>query len=79
MALMNLRSLPNDSYIRYFSLREKNIIILLFIAFIIVCFGGFFYLPGDVINVESVRVHIKRAGDDVFLPQGDFNRQVSCT
>ena len=77
MALFNTRSIPNDSFARYFSLREKNLILLVICTFAIVCFGGFFYLPGDVINVELVKVHIKRAGDDVFLPQGIENRQVS--
>lgn len=52
-------------------LREKYVIILVFVTFSTVCFGAFFFLPDlrDRVSVEEVRRHLQQAGGEIFIPQ----------
>lgn len=51
-------------------MREKYIILLVFLTFGVVCFGAFFFLPDlrDRVSVSEMRRQIQRAGDDIFIP-----------
>ena len=53
-------------------LREKYIIVLVFLTFGVVCFGAFFFLPDlrDRVNVSEMRKQLQNAGDDIFFPGG---------
>ena len=58
-------------------MNEKYVICIVVLLFIIISFGGYLYLPGDTLTVTVLKKHIKRAGDDVFIPQQfQENRQV---
>ena len=52
-------------------LREKYIILLVFVTFFIVCFGAFFFLPDlrDRVTMNEMRKHLRDAGNVMFLPQ----------
>lgn len=54
-------------------LKEKYIILLVFLSFGIVCFGAFFFLPDlrDRVtqNVKEMRRQLQQPGQDIFLPQ----------
>ncbi|XP_075216551.1 alpha-Mannosidase class I a [Lycorma delicatula] len=64
---------------RSFRTREKHLILLVFLTFGVVCFGGFFFLPefaggGTVNSVFKVYRHMQKAGPDLLIPappQGD--------
>ena len=53
-------------------LREKYIIVLVFLTFGIVCFGAFFFLPDlrDRVSVSEMKKQLQNAGDDIFFPAG---------
>ena len=57
---------------RTLRLREKYIILLVFLTFGTVCFGAFFFLPDlrDRVNIDEVRKHVRNAGGQIFLPRG---------
>ncbi|XP_041354886.1 mannosyl-oligosaccharide 1,2-alpha-mannosidase IA-like [Gigantopelta aegis] len=52
-------------------LREKYIILLVFVTFFIVCFGAFFFLPDlrDRVTMNEMRRHFRDAGNVMFFPQ----------
>ncbi|KAL4233112.1 hypothetical protein ACF0H5_007797 [Mactra antiquata] len=58
-------------------MREKYIILLVFVTFGVVCFGAFFFLPDlrDKVNVSEMRRQIVRAGDDIFMPGDEAARK----
>lgn len=58
---------------RSFRAREKHLILLVFLTFGVVCFGGFFFLPefagsGTVNSVFKVYKHMQKAGPDLLIP-----------
>ncbi|XP_046554342.1 mannosyl-oligosaccharide 1,2-alpha-mannosidase IA-like [Haliotis rubra] len=55
-------------------LREKYIILLVFLTFGIVCFGAFFLLPDlrDRVTMDEMRKHIQEAGNVIFFPQAEL-------
>ncbi|XP_011502769.1 PREDICTED: mannosyl-oligosaccharide 1,2-alpha-mannosidase IA [Ceratosolen solmsi marchali] len=59
---------------RSFRLREKYLILLVFLTFGIVCFGAFFFLPedfrghGSVNSVYQVYQRIQKAGPELLIP-----------
>lgn len=55
-------------------LREKYIILLVFLTFGIVCFGAFFFLPDlrDRVTMDEMRKHIQEAGNVIFFPQAEL-------
>ena len=54
-------------------LREKYIIVLVFLTFGIVCFGAFFFLPDlrDRVSVAEMRRHFDKGGHEIFIPAGE--------
>lgn len=50
-------------------LREKYIIILIFVTFGVVCFGAFFFLPDlrDRVNMVEMKKQLQNAGEDIFF------------
>lgn len=54
-------------------MREKYIILLVFLTFGVVCFGAFFFLPDlrDRVSVSEMRKQIQNAGDVMFMPGAD--------
>lgn len=54
-------------------LREKYIILLVFLTFGTVCFGAFFFLPDlrDRVAMIEVRRQLQIAGNDMFVPGVD--------
>ena len=54
-------------------LREKYIVLLVFVTFSTVCFGAFFFLPDlrDSVNVRDIRQQFNQHGEDVFIPRAD--------
>lgn len=55
---------------RSFRTREKCLILLVFVTFCFVCFGGFFYLPDDFGTDKVLRVYkqFQKAGPEIFIP-----------
>lgn len=53
-------------------MREKYIIVLVFLTFGVVCFGAFFFLPDlrDRVTVSEMKKQLQNAGDDIFFPAG---------
>ncbi|WAR07139.1 MA1A2-like protein [Mya arenaria] len=51
-------------------MREKYIILLVFLTFGMVCFGAFFFLPDlrDRVTVSEMRRHIQMGGAEIFVP-----------
>lgn len=52
-------------------LREKYIILLVFVTFGTVCFGAFFFLPNlqDRVTMVAVQKQFQNAGQDLFFPK----------
>lgn len=55
---------------RSFRTREKCLILLVFLTFCFVCFGGFFYLPDDFGTDKVIKVYkqFQKAGPEIFIP-----------
>ena len=51
-------------------MREKYIILLVFITFGTFCFGAFFFLPDlrDRMSVDQMRKQFRDAGNEIFIP-----------
>lgn len=54
-------------------MREKYIIVLVFLTFGVVCFGAFFFLPDlrDRVSVAEMRKHFDKGGREIFIPAGN--------
>lgn len=66
-----LNSAPSTSFLRRsFRTREKCLILLVFLTFCFVCFGGFFYLPDDFGTDKVIKVYkqFQKAGPEIFIP-----------
>ncbi|RZF44821.1 hypothetical protein LSTR_LSTR000773 [Laodelphax striatellus] len=72
---------PSSSTRRSFRPREKYLILLVFLTFGVVCFGGFFFLPefaggGTVNSVFKVYKHMQKAGPELLIPAPPHGDQV---
>ena len=58
-------------------MREKYIIMLVFLTFGTVCFGAFFFLPDlrDRVSMTDLRKQFQNAGGDLFLHEGEGNHR----
>ena len=65
-----VNGIPFTSSRRTLRLKEKYIILLVFVTFGTVCFGAFMYLPDlrDRVRVDTLRGHLQGVGD-AMVPQ----------
>ncbi|XP_064628473.1 mannosyl-oligosaccharide 1,2-alpha-mannosidase IA-like [Lineus longissimus] len=66
-----LNGIPLPSSRKTLRLREKYIIILVFVTFGTFCFGAFFFLPDlrDRMSVDEMRRQFRDAGNEMFIPK----------
>ena len=70
-----INGVPIPTNRRTLRLKEKYVIVLVFVTFVIFCFGTFFFLPDlrEVVSVDDMRRQFRDAGHEMFVPRADLD------